>query len=210
MRRSVLFFVVTAFLALICSDAFAKDMDKTESGLVPPFRHEIRLGWGGAPLFHMMLVGSGWNEKTYGMYGNLASDLYGEFRGPIYMTGNISLEYSYSFKKWFALSANIGMNGIYSRRYDKVTGLNTGLDFGAALSLFPQARFSYLNREYVKLYSALGAGITVKAFQDYTELLPVFNFVPLGIAAGRRVYGFFELCAGTVIIGCSAGVGVRF
>ena len=209
MRRSVLFFVVTAFLALICSDAFAKDMDKTESGLVPPFRHEIRLGWGGAPLFHMMLVGPGC-DVNYNTYDNLASSLYGEFSGPVYMTGNIGLEYSYSFRKWFALSVNVGMNGIYGRRYDKVTGLRTGLDFGSVFSFFPQARFSYQNRKYVKLYSALGAGITVTAFHNYAELLPAINFVPIGITAGRRVYGFFELCAGTVVVGCTAGIGVRF
>ena len=210
MKRQVLFFLASAFLFFNCSDAISRNMEDTVRDGNLPFRHEIRLGWGGAPLFQMMFVGRGCNMISTGMYGNLASGLYGEFSGPVYMTGNIGLEYSYSFKKWFSLSANVGINGIYSRRYEKVTGRRTGLDFGAAISIFPQVRFSYLNREYVKLYSALGAGITVKAFQNYSELLPVINFVPIGITAGRKVYGFLELCAGTVIVGCSAGIGVRF
>lgn len=209
MKRQVLFFLAAAFLFLNCSDAISRDREDAVKDGNLPFRHEIRLGWGGAPLFHTILVGPGC-DVNYDAYDNLASSLYGEFSGPVYMTGNVGLEYSYSFRKWFALSVNVGMNGIYGRRYDKVTGLRTGLDFGAVFSFFPQVRFSYLNRKYVKLYSALGAGITVTAFHNYSELLPAINFVPIGITAGRRVYGFFELCAGTVVMGCTAGIGVRF
>lgn len=209
MKRQVLFFLAFAFMFLNCSDALSKDREDAVKDGNLPFRHEIRLGWGGAPFFHAILVGPGC-DVNYNTYDNLASSLYGEFSGPVYMTGNIGLEYSYSFRKWFALSVNVGMNGIYGRRYDKVTGLRTGLDFGAVFSFFPQARFSYLNRKYVKLYSALGAGITVTAFHNYAELLPAINFIPIGITAGRRVYGFFELCAGTVVVGCTAGIGVRF
>ncbi len=209
MKRSVLFFLAAAFFTFNSYDVISKDRDDAVKSGDLPFRHEIRLGWGGVPVFHMMLAGPGYDVNS-DIYENLASSLYGEFSGPVYMTGNVGLEYSYSFRKWFALSVNVGMNGIYGRRYDKVTGLRTGLDFGAVFSFFPQVRFSYLNRKYVKLYSALGAGVTVTAFDKYAELLPAINFVPIGITAGRRVYGFFELCAGTVVFGCSAGIGVRF
>ena len=36
------------------------------------------------------------------------------------------------------------------------------------------------------------------------------QLVPVGVTAGKKVFGFFEVGIGTMYTGCKAGVGFRF
>ena len=184
------FIAATAFVfVLLLSAPSAHGREKKVREPVP-FKYEARAGWGGYPVTDFL------NSEISAMspYPSL-EDLYADYNGNVYMTGIISTEFAFHFRKWFSLSLGLSANGIYSKRYSADTGLKTGTDRGAIVTFMPQVRFSYLNREYVKLYSSLGVGGQV---------------VFIGVTAGKKVFGFFEIGSGTLYLGCMAGVGYRF
>ena len=79
-----------------------------------------------------------------------------------------------------------------------------------SMTLLPQVRFTYKTGRYFKLYSAVGLGVTYGTFRDKRIVSPCLHFVPFGLTAGRKVYGFAEMGVGMLITGYNVGVGVRF
>ena len=172
MNKTVLISVFLSFIAFPCSMA-GRDGNMKEK---LPFRYEVRLGWGGYPLMDSYMF----DESPFGncdiAYASPSlGNLYRDYTGPKYMTGIISGEFNMIFKKWFTLSIGLNANGEFHYIYDGVTSQCKGSSGTAAISLVPQARFTYLNREYVKLYSSIGAGavayiskdeVLIKGFED--------------------------------------------
>lgn len=178
-----------------------------------PFRYEVRFGYGGFPAVDYNAFGGGvdYLYETIHPCGGVLSSVYRDYNGPAYMTGIFSAEFDFIFKKWFTLSLGTGFNGYWCARYDGVTGDRTFMDRGLYFTFLPQARFTYFTREYFKLYSSIGLGFTVYGFNDRSgSALPAVQVVPIGMTAGRKVFGFFELGIGTLFMGCNLGVGVRF
>lgn len=184
-----------------------------------PYRYEVNLSWGGFPMLDALNF-SGYDflsvpDEVPCTPRSLA-DIYADYTGPSYSTGVISADFNIQFKKWFALGLQANFDGIWSSLHSSDTGERLGNCSGVAFSFLPYARFTYLNRPVVKLYSAVGLGIGAgyRKFDnnDWEETLvyPAFQVTPIGIMVGRRVYGLFELGAGTVYVGCRAGIGVRF
>ncbi len=207
MNKTVLISVFLSFIAFPCSMA-GRDGNMKEK---LPFRYEVRLGWGGYPLMDSYMF----DESPFGncdiAYASPSlGNLYRDYTGPKYMTGIISGEFNMIFKKWFTLSIGLNANGEFHYIYDGVTSQCKGSSGTAAISLVPQARFTYLNREYVKLYSSIGAGAVAYISKDETEMAPEFHISPIGIMVGKKVFGFFETGIGTLYMGCMAGIGFRF
>ena len=184
-----------------------------------PYRYEVNLSWGGFPMLDALNF-SGYDflsvpDEVPCTPRSLA-DIYADYTGPSYSTGVISADFNIQFKKWFALGLQANFDGIWSSLHSSDTGEKLGNCSGVAFSFLPYARFTYLNRPVVKLYSAVGLGIGAgyRKFDnngwEETLVYPAFQFTPIGIMVGRRVYGLFELGAGTVYVGCRAGIGVRF
>lgn len=192
-------------LTLLTLPVHGKDRKDRKDSDPFPFKYEARIGWAGASLFDSYVVS---DEPV--VYIPTLAGLYEDYSGDTYLTGTFSAEFNFQFRKWFALSLGLGYDGIYSRRYSADTGRKTGADHGAIFTFLPQLRFSYLNREYVKLYSSIGVGYTVGTFRGSSAGWLAAQIVPIGVTAGKKVFGFFETGAGTVFLGCRVGVGFRF
>lgn len=191
-----------------------KNGKKTE---IPDY--EVRVGWGGYPIADAVFFYGGplFAAGDFAPhYPSSLEDIYRDYRGPAYMTGIISAEFDFNFKRWFALTLGLGFNGIYQNTYDPVTDRKTGQNSGVSVTFLPEARFNWVNRRLVRMYSAVGLGLSVGSLyeRDYgrsdTMIYPVFQITPVGISVGRGVYGFAELGVGTQYIGGAAGVGIRF
>lgn len=132
-------------------------------------------------------------------------------KGPTSVTGAINLTYTYRLKSWFELSGRLTYSGEYSDYYDGFADdlLLYNYDIHAA-SVVVTARFLWLNRKYVRLYSSIGLG--VRSIFETGEngndvyFLPALDLTYFGIKAGKNVYGFAELSLGVSGL-VSAGIG---
>ena len=70
------------------------------------------------------------------------------------------------------------------------------------------ARFQWLNRDIVKMYSSLGLG-AMTAFGLVKESFFFYDATWVGLAVGEKVYGYFEFGGGASGV-ARAGMGVRF
>jgi hypothetical protein len=129
------------------------------------------------------------------------------------MVNSLTLEYGYKVKDWLSLGAK-GYVG-FKTRPTRHIGTNEVLYRNNLVitSLLFNVRFDWLRREWVTMYSAVGAGAAVcidkGGYADYCAALPMFDMTLVGINVGRRFYGFAEFGLG--ISGWwRAGIGVRF
>lgn len=129
------------------------------------------------------------------------------------MVNSLTLEYGYKVKDWLSLGAK-GHVG-FKTRPKRHIGTNEILYRNNLVltSLLFNVRFDWLRREWVTMYSAIGAGavlwISKGGHSSWCEAMPMFDMTLVGLNVGRRVYGFVEMGLG--ISGWyRAGVGVRF
>ena len=179
------------------------------SGQELPHRYELRLGWSGYP------VGDdnpfvGVNNHGFYSYDTSISDIFSEYDGTTYMTGNIVGEFNVHFKKWFTLSVGFAANGIWKDVYSSQTDIKLRRENGWTATVLPQARFNWIKKEVVKVYSSVGAGVRAGSFDERADILIAGQLVPIGINVGKKVFGFAELGIGTVYIGGMFGIGYRF
>lgn len=191
--------VIIALTVLMSMNLWA--VDRKEREKTPP-RYELRLGYGGLPM----------HDEYYG--GNFINyhgrrELYGPYYGPVMASGNFVAEFDVVFKKWLALSAGIYTDFVWRKKYDGFSGNLVRTEVGATITALPQVRFTYLNREYVSIYSSIGVGIGLSA-AEFVEPILAFQTVPVGLTFGKKVFGFAEICIGTVNMGVNVGVGYRF
>lgn len=205
--RSCVFMALLAFL--VCSRAEGKSAGDRNS---IPFRYETRLGWGGYPENDASMLLGTCHGCCYGYYEDRISPstLYSDYSGDVYMTGVISAEFSCYFKRWFSLAVSMNYNGVFGNTFSGIDDSVRSRDNGVVVTLYPQARFTYLTREYVRLYSAVGLGVSYATFRSRSELYPCFHLTPIGVTVGRKVFAFCELGTGMLFLGIMGGIGVRF
>ena len=185
------------------------------------YRFEFNVGWAGFPVGDALTFTSfnPWSvSETAVFYPGSVGDIYSEYAGPVYSTGILSAELNVRIRKWFAVGAQVNFDGLWSRLHSSETGSKCGVRRGVVFSVLPYARFIYIDRPVVRLYSAVGAGFTSGQIEAgygrdsyvYASRYPAFQVTPVGVAVGRRIYGLFELGIGTVYTGCRAGIGFRF
>ena len=124
-------------------------------------RHLVRLGWGDM-LFETLAFHPGENTSRYGY------------------TGHFFADYHYTLTQVISVGGQVDFQGIFwtenktfrSRNYD--------------LCIMPSARFTWLNREWVRLYSGLGIGLLF-AFDNAGghAVAPVFNLNTIGVQVGK-------------------------
>ena len=194
MKRYIISFVLllTAFCAS-CVEAHAQ---------------EVRLGWSGYPTM---------DYENFTMYtsdfyysDSPIQQMFSDKDGPTYMTGNIMASIDFERKKWFSFSIGLAANGVWKDKYDYRTGLKTHRENGCIVTVLPQARFNWLNREAVRMYSAIGVGVTAGAFDDKADCYLAGQITFLGVSVGRRLIGFAELGSGSMYMGGMVGIGYRF
>lgn len=191
--------ILGLFLLFSC---IAADAGKAGRG-AETCRFDARIGWGGYPAMSVR------DYSGYRPYLSL-DDLYADYSGKVYSTGVISADFSYSFRKWFALSLSIGYNGLFSDMMSSVTGQKVARDRGYAVSVMANARFVYVSRPRFRLYSSIGLGIGTEKFRMKDLFLPASHVTILGVTFGSRVYGFCEYGVGMDYVGGMVGIGYRF
>lgn len=191
--------LATAAACLLSGTAQAQD---TESP-----KYEFRLGWGGYPNmdYENFTVWPGFDYTDTPI-----KDMFSDYDGNTYMTGNIMAAFDIRMKKWFTFSIGLAADGVWKNTYDIVTGNKVGRVSGYIFTVMPQAKFTWVNREMVRLYSSVGLGITAGEFDRVSDCFPAGQAVLLGISVGRRFVGFAELGSGTMYMGGMIGVGYRF
>lgn len=149
---------------------------------------------------------------NFGAYPAYIKDFFNdnEYTGPTYISGAYSFLYNYRFKKWFELSAAFVYSGCYSSAYDRFSGeYRSPMNFHS-ISVMPIARFVWLNRKYIRMYSSIGLGVSA-VYSDYysaVKIHPAAMVSPVGLLAGDRVYGILELSFGTTGL-VTAGIGIK-
>lgn len=211
-------FILLAFAAMMVFSASAQSKRETRDERFKenfPYRYDVSLGWAGYPIADDYSWGGGWGckacqEMAVLHQSNSLTHLYREVDGGEYMTGLISGEFSIHFKRWFTLSVEAGVNGIWGSRHDRLNGTVTEKMHGAVVTCIPHAQFNWLNRKYIRLYSSIGLGISAGAYDNEAQAYPAAQLTPIGITAGRKVFFFAEQSIGSAYMGGKTGVGYRF
>lgn len=173
-------------------------------------RHDLRVGLGATGLSQLFYLDTTF-DANFPSDNETMSDILAHYRfnyGELRLTPVISLEYSYAVNNWFA----IGVKGSYVSMYRTRTHAHTGERHGrvaiSALNAMVNARFQWLNRDIVKMYSSLGLG-AMTAFGLAQETFFFYDATWVGLSVGEKVYGYFEFGGGASGV-ARAGLGVRF
>lgn len=191
-------------LAVVCSITL---LSAAESKAQEVRKYEFRLGWCGYPTMDY----ENFTVTPGGSYSDTPiKDMFSNYDGHTYMTGNIMASMDFRIKKWFTLSVGVAANGVWRDEYEYSSGDKIGRTNGCIVTVLPQAKFTWLNREVVRMYSSVGLGLTGGGFDEISEMYPAGQIVFLGISVGRRLVGFAEFGSGTMYMGGMIGVGYRF
>ena len=129
--------------------------------------------------------------------------------------GCYGIGYAHQFNSWFAVTGKFLYEGYFNNVYTDKT--KETLDYRYLTNVFtimPGARFTYLNRKYVCLYSSVDLGMTYMKDSNskkdpFSQVIFALNVTAFGIQAGSNVYGLAELNAGSDAI-VKLGIGVNF
>jgi hypothetical protein len=173
------------------------------------YRHEWRFGVAGYPIIEMLEY-SKWGYD-FDIIAPGVSDvdrLYKDYSGPRKMIGLISAEYSYNRHKYLTFSVGGYASAVWESTYDYMDQ-RIGTNAGFNLSVVPTVRWKYFVRDKFSMYGYAGLGVRFGYFEEWS-LWPTFQFVPLGLTFGDKIYGFAEYGAGLLYVGGAAGIGYRF
>lgn len=205
-------FLICLYLVCVFSPCMTADAQTREDRFREkfPYKYEFRVGWAGYPVVDGLSYRDRVECDWY--YGNFIAldDIYAQRRGPSYMTGIISGEFSIHFKRWFTLSFSAGFNGLWRSMYDPVDNCVSERYGGLVFTFLPEARFNWINTRFVRMYSSVGLGIAAGGFIDEFHVYPAFQIAPVGIALGRRTFFFAESAIGSSWMGGKMGLGYRF
>lgn len=171
-------------------------------------QHELRLTAGAYPLLPYI-------NTWCGCAADRPAALRSTHSGPVYTGGVWSLAYDYRFRKWFDLGLAFSYYGEYGTFYNNSDFSLAARSRSHAVTLMPAARFTWLNRKLVRMYSSLGLGATFGFGEldhdtDYfRETSVALQFTPIGISVGRSLFGFAEIglgAQGALML----GIGYKF
>lgn len=194
MRKPFTTVIVLLLTAAALPTAFCQNDNTT-----PDCRHSVRIGWGDM-LFETMAFGPSLNGAWVNPESLPDNYLHDEIYDMGY-TGHIFAEYQYRVSKVTSLGIQADLEGIFWKEgvFDRYHNLvipatpvrNWDLD------LLLTARFTYFNRDWVRLYSGLGVG-ALFAFDNLGDfgVAPAFNINWIGVEVGKGPWGgSFELGA---------------
>ncbi|MBE9488067.1 MAG: hypothetical protein IMY73_02685 [Bacteroidetes bacterium] len=162
--------------------------------------------------YHDIRVSYSLDSFFYG-FGNedLSNDFERKYSHDV-LIGPIGFAYTYSCFRWleFGISCNYAVS-YYSGNSNVISRCNF-------FSISPTARFVWLNRRNIRLYSSVSSGFSMVIDEkkgdgvdvNDTDILNIFQTTFFGISVGRKVFAHAEL----LTLGSSGflnfGVGVRF
>ena len=119
--------------------------------------------------------------------------------------GVYSLGYAYHFRRGFQFGVTASFGVATQARRDNITNKRVEDLNQYFVSVTPSARFIYLYREHVQLYSTVSLGVIVGT--NFGGSWP--DFALFGCSFGRDLFGFAEIGAGFGGWG-RIGIGYRF
>lgn len=159
--------------------------------------HELRIGWGDQGFESIV-----WRERGI-------PETYPDGYQPYYKTNyrytqHWFAEYLYNVNYWYSFGFIFDYSGVLWNEVPNASYFPMATESKQGefhnICLMPEVRFSYLQSEYVSLYSSLGVGLNINTGSelDYkgrkTALAPVVNVSILGVRIGKgRWYGAMEL-----------------
>ena len=210
MKSKIVTLLLAAFLCL--SNAFSEEKNETFDF---EKSHYVNLSIGDATIASIIygtrsIFFSYDYEPIYHTYNLFDPDYK---LGPKYATGSITASYYYRFKSWFWLGTNLSYTGFTQNYYDSFTRVRLGTNTNHVITVLPTVRFSYLNKQYVTLYSEIAFGLTYNYQRQYnqtvkSQFLPAWQTTLIGVSAGKNLYGFAELGSGLRGIAI-VGIGYR-
>lgn len=170
----------------------------------PTFKpeHEFRIGIGAFPI-------NGIYESNFDYMsgqGKFATDYVNALykMGSGYETGAISFGYTYRAKRWLEFGVNATFYSEYKRTFIRETGMLYKKNARNCYAIMPTVRFSWLNRDIVRLYSEVGLGLqlvdykgTIPRHRESEELILAGQITYIGITLGRKLFVYSELGTGT-------------
>jgi len=167
----------------------------------------------------------GTGSYTYGLSG-----IYGDYYGPATTSGTITADVSFMLGRHFALGIDLGFGHYGNTLYNGITDEVVKKRNGYALYAVPTIKVYYLDKNMVSLYSAAGLGVA--KYAGFDNLINTYTttdykgrtwshtedrtfkfeaqFTPFGIQVGKRLFGFGEVCLGTMLFGVRGGIGYKF
>ena len=133
-------------------------------------------------------------------------------KGSIYTAGAWTLSYAYRFRKWIDAGVALTYYGEYTSLHDNFDNSLIERLERHRIAIMPSVRFTWVNRELVRLYSTLNIGILFDSRRETSTLSrtdSAAQCTPIGIAVGRSLFGFAEIGFGTQGI-FMAGIGYNF
>ena len=141
------------------------------------------------------------------------------YNGDLKATPTIELSYFYRFNSWFSLGANFTYMGLYQNEYYVYDRNYAGKSGIHSFALTPRVRFDWYRSKYVNLYSTVGVGLILNNNYDkdfnnqltnnYLDPWVAVDFTPIGVMAGKKLFGYAELGASASGWG-RIGIGYRF
>jgi hypothetical protein len=181
-----------------------------------PFDFEARLSISGFPDVACNYYNDGtfFDDSDGWNFSNRSdvSSMYKDYRGNVYSTGTVSVEFGFILKKWLTVSFDLGINHFWSDVYDGVSEKFKKHDCSNVIYIMPDFKFTYFHHPTVKLYSGfgIGAGFYDNFYQMEHKSKTEFQITPIGVMVGRTYFGFAELGFGSVFCGGKIGFGYRF
>lgn len=200
-------FTLIALIVFVTSGALAQSQKMKQKEYKPS--HNVRVGWGAGQIIF------GPSMFDY----NRSHSVGPEYCGPKYTTGTISAEYTYQPNRWLEIGANLAYLSHYSSYFDRVTDQKQGTQHRNFFGMMLTARFNYLNKGIWRLYGQISLGAAVEmtgytavdgATNQLSQWHPNFQITPIGLAVGKKYYGFLELPAIGSLGVINAGFGIRF
>lgn len=169
-------------------------------------KHDLRIGIGG-----ISLCALGYLDEGFGMVDAYVPPFRQQvkeadrYNMPQFFTGVLSFSYGYHFRRWLQLGGTVNFAAA-TRVYRDNTTHEKVADYSSYFgSIMPTARFIYLNREKVQLYSSVSLGVSITNY----EVLPCYDLTLFGCSFGKSVFGFVEIGNGIGGWG-RVGIGYRF
>jgi hypothetical protein len=131
-------------------------------------------------------------------------------------TSVISFSYTHEIKRWLAMSVNFSYSGVSQNERSTENDHIVNKYSKHRFSLFPSAKFTYLNRPMIRLYSAAGFGLGLKRekwysnsnhFTNETHISGQLTF--FGVSVGKKLFASCEMGYGSMGI-LTMGGGYRF
>ena len=174
-------------------------------------RHNVQLSWA---------VGA---RGNYGLASHISLSYIGDLDNTIQEPRegatawlSATFDYRYDVNKWFSVGGCLAWTAGICNLYDNQTLKRWDTMHVDYVSLMPTARFTWLRRDIMQLYSSCGATAGIEHWMHYLNgkqhtYRPYLSYdiKPLGIAVGRKWYGFIELGYGARGI-VNTGIGYRF